>query len=74
MEPVLLIDKLASMINYFETSIKEEDNETLRNYGCAMAMVDLKDVNALQTMVKVLQIVENNPKIRKMVMDKYVDE
>ena len=64
MEPVLLIDKLASLQSYFESVIKKDDG---------LAMVDKSDVEALQTAVKVLMIVENDSKIRKMVENKYIE-
>lgn len=64
MEPVLLIDKLASLQSYFESVIEKDDG---------LAMVDRSDVEALQTAVKVLMIVENDSKIRKMVENKYIE-
>lgn len=64
MEPVLLIDKLASLQSYFESVIKKDDG---------LAMVDRSDVEALQTAVKVLMIIENDSKIRKMVENKYIE-
>jgi hypothetical protein len=65
MEPVLLIDKLANMQSYFESE--------LGNANAAMVMVDQRDIDALQTAIKVLMIIENDPKIRKMVTNKYID-
>lgn len=64
MEPVLLIDKLASLQSYFESVIEKDDG---------LAMIDRSDVEALQTAVKVLMIVENDSKIRKMVENKYIE-
>ena len=65
MEPVLLIDKLANMQSYFESELGNKDT--------AMVMVDHNDINALQTAIKVLMIIESDPKIRKMVTNKYID-
>lgn len=65
MEPVLLIDKLANMQSYFESE--------LGNANAATVMVDQRDIDALQTAIKVLMIIENDPKIRKMVTNKYID-
>ena len=64
MEPVLLIDKLASLQSYFESVIAKDGG---------LAMVDRSDVEALQAAVKVLMIVENDTKIRKMVENKYIE-
>lgn len=65
MEPVLLIDKLANMQSYFESALGNKDT--------AMVMVDYHDLDALQTAIKVLMIIESDPKIRKMVTNKYID-
>ena len=65
MEPVLLIDKLANMQSYFESELGNKDT--------AMVMVDHNDIDALQTAIKVLMIIESDPKIRKMVTNKYID-
>lgn len=65
MEPVLLIDKLANMQSYFESELGNKDT--------AMVMVDHHDIDALQTAIKVLMIIESDPKIRKMVTNKYID-
>ena len=73
MEPVMLFNKLANMISYFEAAILSEDDESLRNCEHAMAMINRKDIEALQTVANVLLIIEKNPKIKKLVMDKYVD-
>lgn len=66
MEPVLLIDKLANMQSYFESVIKD-------GVGQELVLVDQRDIDALQTAVKVLMIIEKDPKIKKMVMNKYID-
>ena len=63
MEPVLLIDKLANMQSYFESAIKD---------GEGMALVDQRDVDALQTAIKILMIIENDSKIKKLVENKYI--
>ena len=65
MEPVLMIDKLANMQSYFESELGNKDT--------AMVMVDHNDIDALQTAIKVLMIIESDPKIRKMVTNKYID-
>lgn len=73
MEDIKLIDKLRSMISYFEELIMNGPIEAVRGY-CAYAVIDTEDLAALKQMERIMTTIENNPKIKKMVMEKWVEE
>ena len=73
MEDIRLIDKLRSMISYFEELIMNGEIEAVRGY-CAYAVIDTEDLAALKQMERIVTTIENNPKIKKMFMEKWVEE
>ena len=64
MDLVLLRDKLASEASYFASAIEMEDSPEMKTQKVAMCVVDQRDVEALEAAAEIVQIVNNDEKLR----------